>query len=215
MADAEVGLLAGIGQRFLDFCERFGGYFRQRTRTVETSVQHYVRGLLQAETKNMERMEEVIPEADHQALHHMLSESAWSERAVLDQVAQEAHRRLGGHADSALLKDESGCPKPGTQSVGVARQWCGPLGQVENGQVGVFAALSRGPEVTLIDGRLLLPEAWTTDPARCQAAGIPVAHRGFPRKTDLALAMIVHATTQFRRRIPRLKGVPSKSSPLN
>jgi hypothetical protein len=73
MADAEVGLLAGIGQRFLDFCERFGGHFRQRTRTVETSVQHYVRGLLQAETKNMERMEEAIPEADHQALQHMVS----------------------------------------------------------------------------------------------------------------------------------------------
>ena len=74
-------LLAGIGQRFLNFCDRFGGHFRQRTRTVETSARHYVRGLLQAETKNMERMEEAIPEADHQALHPMLSESAWSERA--------------------------------------------------------------------------------------------------------------------------------------
>ncbi len=189
-------MLAGIGQRFLDFCERFGGHFRRRTRTVETSVQHYVRGLLQAETKNMERMEEAIPEADHQALQHMLSESAWSERAVLDQVAQEANRRLGGHADSSLLIDESGCPKKGTQSVGVARQWCGQLGKVENCQVGVFAALSRGIEVTLIDEQLFLPEAWTSDPARCQAAGIPQAQRGFQRKTDLALAMITHARQQ-------------------
>jgi SRSO17 transposase len=191
-----VGLLAGIGQRFLDFCERFGGHFRQRTRTVETSVQHYVRGLLQAETKNMERMEEAIPEADPQALHHMLSESAWAERAVLDQVAQDANRLLGGHADSALLIDESGCPKKGTHSVGVARQWCGPLGKVENCQVGVFAALSRGTEVTLIDERLFVPEAWTSDPVRCQAAGIPQAQRGFQRKTDLALAMITHARQQ-------------------
>ncbi|MBK8535670.1 MAG: transposase [Candidatus Competibacteraceae bacterium] len=122
--------------------------------------------MLQAETKNMERMEEVIPEADHQALQHLLSESAWSERAVLDQVAQEANRLLGGHADSALLIDESGCPKKGTHSVGVARQWCGPLGKVENGQVGVFAALSRGTDVTLIDERLFLPEGWTSDEAR-------------------------------------------------
>ena len=90
-----MGLLAGIGQRFLDFCDRFGGHFRQRTRTVETAARHYVRGLLQAETKNMERMEEAIPDADHQALQHMLSESAWSERAVLDHVAQEANRLLG------------------------------------------------------------------------------------------------------------------------
>jgi SRSO17 transposase len=189
-------LLAGIGQRFLNFCDRFGGHFRQRTRTVETSARHYVLGLLQAETKNMERMEEAIPEADHQALHHMLSESAWSERAVLDQVAQEANRLLGGHADSSLLIDECGCPKKGTQSVGVARQWCGQLGKVENCQVGVFAALSRGPDVTLIDARLFLPETWTNDPVRCQAAGIPVAQRGFRRKTDLALAMVAHARQQ-------------------
>jgi SRSO17 transposase len=185
-----------MGQRFMDFCGRFTGHFRQRTRTVETAAQQYVRGLLQAETKNMERMEEVIPDADHQALHHMLSESAWSEQAVLDQVAQEANRLLGGHADSALLIDESGVPKKGTQSVGVGRQWCGQLGKVENCQVGVFAALSRGTNVTLIDERLFLPEAWTNDPARCQAAGIPVAQRGFQRKTDLALAMITQARQQ-------------------
>jgi SRSO17 transposase len=191
-----VGLLAGIGQRFLDFCERFGGHFRQRTRTVETAAQQYVRGLLQAETKNMERMEEVIPDADHQALQHRLSASAWSERAVLDQVAQDAHRLLGGYENSALLIDESGCPKKGTQSVGVARQWCGQLGKVENCQVGVFAALSRGADVTLIDERLFLPEAWTTDAARCQAAGLPQAQRGFQRKTDLALAMITQARQQ-------------------
>lgn len=191
-----MGLLAGIGQRFLNFCERFGGHFRQRTRTVETAAQQYVRGLLQAETKNMERMEEVIPDADHQALQHMLSASAWSERAVLDQVAQDANRLLGGYEDSALLIDESGCPKKGTQSVGVARQWCGQLGKVENCQVGVFAALSRGSDVTLIDERLFLPEVWTTDAARCQAAGLPKAQRGFQRKTDLALAMITHARQQ-------------------
>ena len=196
MADAGVGLLAGIGQRFLDFCERFSGHFRRRTRTVEASARHDVRGLLQAETKNMERMEEAIPEADHQALHPRPSESAWPERAVLDPVAQDANRLLGGHTDSALPIDESGCPKKGTQSVGVARQWCGQWGKVENCQVGVFAALSRGTEATLIDGRLSLPEAWTSDSARCQAAGIPQAHRGFQRKTDLALAMIVHARQQ-------------------
>jgi SRSO17 transposase len=189
-------LLAGIGQRFLDFCERFSGHFRRRTRTVEASARHYVRGLLQAETKNMERMEEAIPEADHQALQHMLSESAWPERAVLDQVAQDANRLLGGHPDSALLIDESGCPKKGMPSVGVARQWCGPWGKVENGQVGVFAALSRGTEATWIDGRLFLPEDWIGDAARCQAAGLPRAQRGFQRKTDLALAMVAHARQQ-------------------
>jgi SRSO17 transposase len=191
-----VGLLAGIGQRLMDCCERFGGRFRRRTRAVETSVRHHVQGLLQAETKNMERMEEVISEADHQALHRMPSESARSERAVLDHVAQDANRPLGGHAESGLPIGESGCPKKGTQSVGVARQWCGQSGKAENCRAGVLAAPSRGPDVTLIDERLCLPEVWTRDPARCQAAGIPVAQRSFRRKTDLAPAMIARARQQ-------------------
>jgi len=132
----------------------------------------------------MERMEEVVPHADHQALHHLISESAWSERSVLDQVAQDAHRLLGGYDESALLIDESGIPKKGTQSVGVSRQGCGQIGKVDHGPVGVFAALNRGAEVTLIDERLFLPKGWTDDDARCQAAGIPKAQRGFEQKTD-------------------------------
>ena len=64
-------------------------------------------------------------------MHALLSELAWEERAVLDQVAQEANRHLGGHPDSSLIIDESGCPKKGAHSAGVARQWCGQLGKVE------------------------------------------------------------------------------------
>jgi SRSO17 transposase len=138
-------------------------------------------------------MEEVVPEADHQALQHRVSESAWEERAVLDQVAQDVNRLLGGQADSSLIIDESGCPKKGKHSVGVGRQWCGQLGKVENCQVGVFAALGDGTEATLIDERLFLPERWTDDPKRCQAAGIPSVRHGFKRKHDLALEMIAHA----------------------
>jgi len=189
-------LLVGMGRRFLAFCGRFGGPFRQRTRTVETAAQQYVQGLSQAETKNMERMEEVVPEADHQVLQHMLSESAWSERAVLDQIAQEASQRLGTDEGTSLIIDESGIPKKGRHSVGVGRQWCGQIGKVDNCQVGVFAALSRDSDVTLIDERLFLPQDWTDDDRRCQAAGIPKAQRGFQRKADLALDMIRHARQQ-------------------
>ena len=185
-----------MGQRFVDFGERFRGHFRQRTRTVETAAQQYVQGLLQAETKNMERMEEVVPEADQQALHHMLSESTWSDREVLDQIAQDANRLLGGHADTSLTIDDSAVPKKGSHSVGVGRQWCGQRGKVENCQVGVFAALGRESDVTLMDERLFVPEAWTGDDARCQAAGIPKVQRRFQRKADLALAMILHARQQ-------------------
>ena len=191
-----MGLLAAISQRFVSFCDRFREPFRQRTRTVEGSVRPYLRGLLQAETKNLERLEEVVPEADHQALPHLLRVSAWEERAVLDPVAQEVNRHLGGRPASGLLSEESGGPKKGKHSVGVARQGCGQWGKVENCQVGVFAALGRGAEATLIDERLFLPAPWTADPARCQAAGIPAEQRDFQRKHDLALEMISHARQQ-------------------
>jgi SRSO17 transposase len=73
---------------------------------------HYLKGLMQVHRKNMERMEEVVAEADDQRLPHMLTESQWGHRAVLDQVvAQEADHWLGGTEDSCLLIDESGFAK--------------------------------------------------------------------------------------------------------
>ena len=184
-----------MGQRLRRFCDRFGRHFRRRTRSVEPAARHYLRGLFQGPKtkKNMERMEEVIPEADYQQLQHMLSNSAWDERAVLAQVAQEADQQLGGDADSCLIIDESGCPKKGRDSVGVARQWCGQLGKVENCQVGVFAALGRGHHATLIDTRLYLPQAWIDEPERCRAAGVPAEQIVFKRKHDLALELIEQA----------------------
>lgn len=148
---------------------------------------------MQARRKNVERMEEVVPESDYQSLHHFLSESDWDARAVLDQVAVEVDRHLGGTPDSCLLIDESGFPKKGSKSVGVARQWCGRLGKVDNCQVAVFASLSQGSHSTLIDTRLYLPREWTQSPSRCRAAGIPEAEAVTKSKADLALEMVARA----------------------
>ena len=191
-----MGVLAAMGQRLVSFCERFRGHFGSQTRTVEAAASGYLKGLIQAERKNMERMEEVVPEVNEQALQHMLSESAWAEQAVLAQVAREADRHLGGKPESCLLIDESGFPKKGQCSVGVARQWCGQLGKVENCQVGVFAALGCGAQATLIAERLFLPEAWTADPERCRAAGVPTDELEFKRKHDLALELVAQARSQ-------------------
>jgi SRSO17 transposase len=147
---------------------------------------------MQAQRKNMERMAEVVPESDDQVLQHFLSNSRWDERGVLDQVALEADALLGGTPESALLIDESGITKKGRHSVGVARQWNGRLGKVDNCQVGVFAALSRGREATLIDTRLYLPKCWTDDAARCAAVGVPTASRELKSKPQLALEMVRH-----------------------
>ncbi len=147
---------------------------------------------MQARRKNMERMEEAVVDADHQQMQHMLTHSPWEHRAVLDQVALEADGLLGGSDESGLLIDESSFVKKGKHSVGVARQWCGRLGKVDNCQVGVFAALGKGHLATLTDMRLFLPKEWVDDARRCEKAGIPTAERQARAKSELALEMVAH-----------------------
>jgi SRSO17 transposase len=153
----------------------------------------YLRGLVQAERKNMERMAEVVPETDYQRLQHFLTDSPWDHQAVMQQVAAEADRLLGGQPDRCLLIDESGFVKKGQDSVGVARQWCGRLGKVDNCQMGVFAVLCHGERHIPIDGRLYLPKEWVEDRQRCRRAGIPEAEIVARSKAEHALAMVKQA----------------------
>ncbi len=152
----------------------------------------YLKGLMQAKRKNMERMEETVVEANEQRLQHMLSDSDWDHRAVLDQVAVEANGWLGGTPDSCFLVDESAFAKKGKHSVGVARQWNGRQGKVDNCQVGVFGALGKGHLATLTDLRLYLPKEWVASPERCRQAGISPPERTLRTKTELALEMVRH-----------------------
>jgi SRSO17 transposase len=182
--------LEELGRRFLDYSEGFTPHFRLSTRSSETQAQQYLCGLMQAQRKNMERIVEVVPDSDYQSLHHFLSNSSWDARAVMGQVADRADTALGGQADSCLLIDETSFAKKGEKSVGVARQWCGSLGKVDNCQVAVFASLSQGHYSTLIDTRLYLPKEWTDDPERCRAAKVPEEAIVARSKPELALEMI-------------------------
>ena len=182
-----------MGYRFHYFIDDYQPCFQRGTRSVGEQAEIYLRGLMQAPRKNMERMEEVVPESDYQSLHHFLSHSEWDARAVLNQVAVRANRHLGGTEDSCLLLDESAFAKKGKKSVGVARQWSGRLGKVDNCQVAVFACLAQGQSSTLIDARLYLPREWTNDPARCEKAGVPKQEAVFKSKADLALEMVLRA----------------------
>ena len=147
---------------------------------------------MQAVSKNVERMIEVVPDTEYQALHHFASTSPWDHRVVIDQVALDSDRHLGGSPDTALIIDETGIPKKGQMSVGVARQWCGRLGKVDNCQVGVFASLVHGASAALIDARLYLPKLWTEDQKRCKRAGVP-DDVCFETKSQLALDIVHHA----------------------
>lgn len=158
-----------------------------------SQAQGYLSGLIQATRRNVERMAEVVPGTNAQALHHFLSNSPWDWRPVMDQVAQELDAQIGGDQDSCLLLDETCFAKKGTHSVGVARQWCGLQGKTDNCQVAVFAALVRGRWVGLLDAELYVPKEWTQDPTRCAAAGVPEERQVLKTKPQLALEIVQRA----------------------
>jgi len=168
-----------------------------RTRPSISTARKYLRGLLQTDRRNMERMEQAVPDTNEQALQHFISNSPWDAEAVMRQVGRGADALLGGHDDTLLVIDESGIPKKGKHSAGVARQYCGQLGKVENCQVGVYGALAHRDKVTLTDARLFVPREWTNDPERCRRAGIPEEVWKTPQtKFDLALEIVIQAAEE-------------------
>jgi SRSO17 transposase len=94
-----------------------------------------------------------------------------------------------GEPDGVLVFDPSAFPKKGTESVGVARQWCGRLGKLDNCQVGIYLGYVSSREHTLVDYRLYLPKAWTQSRKRMNKAGLPKEVR-FRTRHELALEML-------------------------
>jgi SRSO17 transposase len=141
----------------------------------------------------MERMSEAVPDCDEQSLQHFISNSPWDESAVLRQIGIDADALIGNDPDSCLLIDEVGFKKAGNKSVGVARQWLGRFGKVDNGQVGVYLALNCRDKVTLTDTRLFLPSCWTNSQKRMKRSDVPKDRYKHKKKTELALEMIESA----------------------
>lgn len=165
-------------------------YFKAHRRdNTETAVK-YLCGLIQADRANMERMEEVVPESDYQAMQQFISDSPWDMAGLMAGLAQRVNGLLGGQADSALIIDPSAFAKKGDASVGVARQWNGRLGKQDNCQVGVFAALCSGFRAALVDYELYLPKSWASDRARCLKAKVPESARAYRGKAEIALEIV-------------------------
>lgn len=138
-------------------------------------------------------MAERIPESEYQNLHHFISHSEWDGLGVMGEVARQTAASLDllPASPRGLLLDESGWEKSGNKSVGVSRQYIGNVGKVCNAQVGVFAALSQGEYVGLVNSRLFLPREWSLDKDRCQEAGVPQAARAYRTKPELAVEMLL------------------------
>ena len=164
-------------------------FIAHRWDNTETAVK-YLCGLMQADRANMERMEEVVPEVDYQAMQQFISNSPWDMAGLMATLAQRVNGLLGGQADSALIIDPSAFAKKGQSSVGVARQWNGRLGKQDNCQVGVFAALCSGFRAALLDFELYLPKSWSLDRERCLKAQMPEEEIRYRSKSEIALAMV-------------------------
>lgn len=151
----------------------------------------YFTGLFAAERskRNIERMSEKT-KSDYQSQQHFITDSPWSASDVMEIVGRKLQKRLGSVEGQAYAIDESSNRKSGKHSVGVSSQYNGNLGKVENSQTGVYASLSKGNRVGLINARLFLPDEWVEDSGRCKKAGIPAKDIVKKTKIELALEMI-------------------------
>lgn len=124
-------------------------------------------------------------------IQSLLGRSAWSADALRDRVREYVLETLGDEG-GVLVVDETGFLKKGTHSVGVARQYSGTAGRVDNCQVGVFAAYASRWGQALVDRRLYLPRHWAEDATRRARASVP-EDVAFATKPALACEMITRA----------------------
>jgi SRSO17 transposase len=149
----------------------------------------YVCGLLSdVEHKNIESIAYRFGQS-RLPLQGFIGWAEWDDAPLRQELISQVKRHLG-QGDGVLVFDPSGFAKSGRQSVGVARQWCGRLGKVDNCQVAMYLGYVSRKGHTLVDTRLYLPKDWTKDKARLDKAGVPKASRGFRTRHQLALEML-------------------------
>jgi len=189
MADAEVkpDMFEGILQRLRIFVQPFAASLKH-TQQIE-HVQEYMAGLVSnIQRKNIEAIA-YLHEKDRQPLQKFIGQNPWDHRPLIGELARQIGAALG-ESDGVLVIDPSGVLKQGKGSVGVARQWCGRAGKVDNCQVGVYLGYVTRKEHALVNMRLYLPKEWTNDKQRCQRAGIPKEVR-FRTRHELSLEMLL------------------------
>jgi SRSO17 transposase len=194
----DVSAVLGGAAYLTDIERRLAPYFERAEPRQQAMA--YLRGLLSpAERKNSWQLAEIIGAATPYAFQHLLRRALWDPEAVRDELRRYVVQHLGD-PEAVLGLDETGFLKKGRHSAGVARQYSGTAGKVDNCQIGVFLGYASGLGHVLLDRELYLPEEWTTDRERCRRAGIP-EDRGFATKPQLAQQMLARA---FTARVPAM-----------
>src|SRR5712692_162616 len=158
-------------------------------------LRDYCLGLvLPGERKSVEPMAAVTAPArvaaQHQSLLHFIGNAAWSDEKVLVKVREMVLPEIERHGPiEAWIVDDTGFPKKGTHSVGVARQYCGQVGKQDNCQVAVSLSIANRHASLPVAERLYLPKDWAEDGERRRKAGVP-EEIGFKTKPEIALEQL-------------------------
>ena len=182
-----------LESRFERYCDTIVNTLMHADR--EQPARWYIKGLmLPGRRKSVEPMAaRVQPDnvrSAHQSMHHLVADAPWSDEAMLSAVARAVLPKLvRDDAPVHWIVDDTGFPKKGQHSVGVARQYCGQTGKQDNCRVAVSLSIATARGSLPVGYRLYLPRAWSDDPARCRKVGVP-DEVGFATKPELALQQI-------------------------
>src|SRR5262249_12453217 len=185
---------------------RFAAYLDRLAQAAEhldrvAPLKSYCTGLLlPGERKSVEPMAARLAPDNvrrmHQSLHHLVADAPWDDEEMLGEIRQYVLPAMEKHGPvAAWIVDDTGFPKQGKHSVGVARQYCGALGKSDNCQAAVSLSVSTWHSSLPMAWRLYLPQAWCQDGERCRKAGVPEGTT-FQTKPEIAVEQIRQAMEQ-------------------
>jgi SRSO17 transposase len=171
------------------FHEQFADCFH-RSESREHFFNYMAGQFSELERKSIEPIALAVEHGNVRAMQRFVSVAQWDDANIISKYRSCVNDDLGS-SNGALVFDESGFPKKGQESIGVARQYCGTVGKVDNCQVGVFAAYVSESGYSLVDKRLFVPEQWFTDEysARREKCNLPEDVM-FRTKPQLAAEML-------------------------
>jgi SRSO17 transposase len=188
LADAELATadVRGCRHRLTRFLHRYLPRFYRDEQRVLAAV------VLQGQLSTLARKtaEPIAYQAglERKPVQHFVGGGRWDDEAVMAELRRHVAQERAD-PDAVLVLDASGFPKKGTASCGVARQWCGRLGKLDNCQVGVFAAYVTAAGYAPVDHQLYLPEDWADDAARRELTHVPAAV-SFQERWRIALTLL-------------------------
>jgi SRSO17 transposase len=173
------------------YYQEFKPAFERREQAAHGWV--YLKGLLSDLPRKVTERIALRFGANVRNLQHFMGQSAWGWEALL-KIHQALVVETLGEEDGVVLVDESGMVKQGAHSVGVARQWCGSVGKVANGQVGVYLGYASRKGHSFLDARLFLPEKWFAETHQHlrQVCGVP-AGLSYQTKPEIGLELLESA----------------------